>query len=716
MAPNIFTHNQTSKRDHFAFHYGPGCVLPQKVIRSRSKRSVENSYQIPQGEDQTRSDKRQICTRDEFVSRYGSFCLQRVIWSPSKRSIGNWYQIPQREDQISLSNRQRWRRDDFVSYDLRRCPLPPMDMPMLLKHRRMMSLFLLLDCQLGKPFAQDEDQIPQREDQVPQGENQSAPGHYPGRRSAQTGFIKTSLKRVGRQVDENYKKHRDSSQRKQDWLIGGIVQPIEVAAEDVTRTGEESTRPRRTCGCCSVSRWKRGPGRSKCWKQSGFANLWKRYRWSGSDDSTSGIRSNMTIDVPCLATGDGPPTAGQMPGIPSDMLRSCGHKPKASNLIFCSRSPTDKKRTLVAARGGSNEYRHRFKKNGKRKSEDVIKAFIRDDFAARHTSGYDHLGFSTDDEYPGDTHYRCVPSQSSCHTRVTSLDLVGAKGGGQVARNFTVPYESHIGAMLGSQFRILAFLRSEESYDIYAVKDVFHGQDCLAKAYTIRGTERADREPRRNNLKWNNKKASLLASIDQNEREWRVFSHLDFGRNKEVSLDPLAWCREQDYQTHFPAIDGRCEPSQGQYQKFPKSYASCFQASKESTQGRPTTKAQRVRDRQRRKRQKCRAVKATARIQGKNALLEGKDESVERACSSAKPNEVLKKLVPQRESLELATPLSDIRVTSSNDVESGGQESRHVTAAKQADSEFQKFLCRFPPREFYPPSLTSQDFLGFFTP
>ncbi|MDI1486614.1 MAG: hypothetical protein OHK93_005846 [Ramalina farinacea] len=251
-------------------------------------------------------------------------------------------------------------------------------------------------------------------------------------------------------------------------------------------------------------------------------------------------------------------SAVRMQGIPSDLLGSYGLKPKASGLICGPRSPTDNRRQLAAARWDSNAYRDQPLRDGKSKSKDGLKSLIKNDLAARHIRGFDQLELLTENEVPSDIYDKFEQTQGSCHTQFPLLDIKGKRGCTQGANGFTVPYESHIGAILGSQFRTSAFIRSEACYDVYALEDLFQRQDCFAKAYTLRGTKGKERDARLKNLKRGSNNTSRMASIDQNGRKWLVFSgNTESSRGKYISLDPLAWRGNEDYQTHFPGIDRR---------------------------------------------------------------------------------------------------------------------------------------------------------------
>ena len=422
--------------------------------------------------------------------------------------------------------------------------------------------------------------------------------------------------------------------------------------EDITGADGESMSSDSNNHCSPVSKWKSGPGRSKGWKQSRFVDLWKWHRWSGFDDSRHGNLSALTLDVPRLAAGYGPPAATQRPGIPSDMLRSYGHRPKGSGRICHYQSPTDRRRAFVAARGDSRAYRDHFQRPGVSKSKALMEASVKNDFATQHASGYEHSDVLTEDDYPCDIQDRLVPTHSLYPTTSDLLKARGEKDHGQAANAFIVPYQSHIGAILESRFQISAYIRSEACYDYYVVEDLLHEGFCFAKAYTIRGRKGKEHSTRISNLKRGSKNASLMASIDQNGRKWLVFSDdVDLGKYKEVSPDPLKWLGEKDFQTHFPSIDGMCRPCHVQRHTFPTSHASCFYASKESSQNRSTIKVQRAR-RQQRKRRERRAIKRVARhaFEVEDSLLEGRLDSVE---PSADPD-VSTDPAPTRSSLEIA--------------------------------------------------------------
>ena len=414
------------------------------------------------------------------------------------------------------------------------------------------------------------------------------------------------------------------------------------------------------------------------------------------DQSSTGETPRRTFSNPQTSRSD---SAVQMRVLPSDLLGSTGIKPKASSLICGPRSPTDNRRQLAAARWDSNVYRDQPPRDGKSKSKDGLKALIKNDLAARHIRGFNQLEFLIENEVPGDIYDRLEQTEGSCHMQFPLLDIKGKRCCKQEANSFTVPYESHIGAILGSQFRISAFIRSEACYDIYALGDLFQKQDCFAKAYTIRGTKGKERDARLKNLKRSTNNACLMASIDQNGQKWLVFSgKLDTGNDKDVSLEPLALCRGKDYQLHFPGVDSNHIDYCAQNFTFSKSYASCFHEAKDGADAAPSPKAQRARDRQRRKRQERRVVKAKAleAVKVKNALSEEKGGSVEQDFSLAKPGKLFRKEPSheanvQCDTKELAPLLSDFNAASVGDIERDEtQQPVHSKAAEQSDSELSK--------------------------
>ena len=448
---------------------------------------------------------------------------------------------------------------------------------------------------------------------------------------------------------------------------------------------------------CEASLW---PARA--WQASALSGSSQRHHPTHNisivdgDQSSTGETPRRTFSSPQTSRSD---NAVQMQGLPSDLLGSNGLKPKASGLICGPRSPTDNRRQLAAARWDSNAYRDQPLKDGKSKSKNELKALSKNDFGARHIRGFNQLELLTENEVPGDIHDRFEQTQGSCHTQFPLLDAKGKRGCRQEANNFTVPYESHIGAILGSRFRISAYIHSEACYDVYAVKDLFHEEYCLAKAYTVRGTKGKERDARLKNLKRSSKTGSLMASIDQSGKKWLVCSaNLDLGKDKEVSLDPLAWREDMNYQTHFPSIDSNNINDHPQQITISKSYASCFQVSKDSTQGRPTTKAQRARDRQRRKRKEKRATQAAARAgdENKKHFVEAGREPVEPVTSyDLKKSSQVVALddveEDQRSSTEPAHSRCSLEAASSAEAgRSDEQEARSSKSLEQAHLECQE--------------------------
>jgi hypothetical protein len=89
--------------------------------------------------------------------------------------------------------------------------------------------------------------------------------------------------------------------------------------------------------------------------------------------------------------------------------------------------------------------------------------------------------------------------------------------------DLVIPYENFIGAVFRLSFRVVRFLRSENSGNVYAVEDLSPTSNRYeAKAYTLRGIPEKVRKYRVVNLKRLSQKPSFVCSFDQDGKKFVV--------------------------------------------------------------------------------------------------------------------------------------------------------------------------------------------------
>ena len=223
----------------------------------------------------------------------------------------------------------------------------------------------------------------------------------------------------------------------------------------------------------------------------------------------------------------------------------------------------------------------------------------------------------------------------------------------------SIPYESHIGAIVGGRFILRGLISTKTCYDVHTANDLCTETVYTAKVYSIRGTKGKERKYRLTSLKRNASKASFIASLDQGGRKWLFFAGaIEHAAETGCSNDAFAWYGEEQYQHHFPVFSSRCTIA---YTSPRKSYASCLQAalseSKETncvqevssnSDDRIAKRKEKARDRQRNKRKQKRAAEAAARRATDNepAVPEQTrtpaDENLFESISRADPESILR--------------------------------------------------------------------------
>ena len=85
-----------------------------------------------------------------------------------------------------------------------------------------------------------------------------------------------------------------------------------------------------------------------------------------------------------------------------------------------------------------------------------------------------------------------------------------------------IPYENHVGSILGGQFRLGCLIREEDDGDVYSVSDLNAAIENLeAKAFTLRDVPQADFEARKRGM--NKLSRAKICSIDQAGRKFIIY-------------------------------------------------------------------------------------------------------------------------------------------------------------------------------------------------
>ncbi|MCJ1280579.1 hypothetical protein MMC21_008408 [Puttea exsequens] len=184
-----------------------------------------------------------------------------------------------------------------------------------------------------------------------------------------------------------------------------------------------------------------------------------------------------------------------------------------------------------------------------------------------------------------------------------------------------LPYESHIGAIIGDRFALRGLVQVEASYEIHAAEDILldNASPLIVKVFTIRGTRGKAREYRVKSLKRNAAKSSCVSSIEQSGKKWLFFRDVaDEKRPSDTTGKAWPWQSRRHYEQSFPSLVHEPANIEGSPMPLFKSYALCARQSpaKFIPGGTPelqsADKKTRTRDRQRRKRQQKRAAKSAA--------------------------------------------------------------------------------------------------------
>ncbi|KAF7506732.1 hypothetical protein GJ744_011456 [Endocarpon pusillum] len=387
----------------------------------------------------------------------------------------------------------------------------------------------------------------------------------------------------------------------------------------------------------SVAKWKNGAGRKKDWKINPFTGSPKSHDifihgWHEKGLSSLAVMKARMNTFRLLAAA---PTQSVI--VPQNMPRIYKRKQNSCALTPFLRMPRDIERQPRAGCKISRPYRRKPLRRGKRNSQIEAKDIISDDISFHHSLGSIRISTSAadiEDEDSQDTSFRDKLAQSHVPASLNWKDGMMEKTCLYASRTFTIPYESHIGAIIAGYFVLRGFIRAEPCYDVHAAKGFNTDMKYIAKAYSISGQKGKVREYRLKNLKRNVAKASCVASIDQNKIKW-VFFPMSSDPNTQIntSSDPWALHGKQQYQRHFPSLSPCCIASSAEKQPFMRSYASVVQRAQVETKDRSTGKNQRARDRQRRKRQEKRAIKAAAR-----GSLEGQEASAAERPNPSDPS------------------------------------------------------------------------------
>ena len=383
-----------------------------------------------------------------------------------------------------------------------------------------------------------------------------------------------------------------------------------------------------------IVEWKTRAGKNKDWRVSPIRNLLRKDNMRGRESCERG-------NVPSTAAnwlGRNMPqasffTATRLHETPRVMLRSYGQYP----------SKSDSKVPLYSRRGTKRRLKYDcdkkkpryFDLDRKRKRErasdtkDLIsegKSFLR---VVGHTSfaAVDTI-LETDKFSPS-----CPPSDSALPMKLPSKRVMFPEPSKCPAGVLSIPYESRIGAIVGTHFVLRGIISTKLCYDVYATTDVYTDMVYTAKVYSIRGTKGNERKYRLTSLKRNASKDSCIASIDQGGRKWLFFSGgIEHFVETGSTDDASAWYGEEQYQHHFPLLSPRFTTCNIAYTPPRKTYASCVPEVASESKDRiarnetscvqevallsdhcVTQRKERARDRQRNKRKQKRAAKATAR-------------------------------------------------------------------------------------------------------
>lgn len=229
----------------------------------------------------------------------------------------------------------------------------------------------------------------------------------------------------------------------------------------------------------------------------------------------------------------------------------------------------------------------------------------------------------------------------------------------------TVPYESHVGAIIGNRYVLRGLVDTKPCYEIYDVHDAFSlGDDMylIAKAYSIRGTKGRERDARVKNLKRNTAKPTRVDMIDQNGKKWLFFPNSSCSIiASNTQAVPGYWLGEKEYHLHFPSLSSCNRILSAPEGRYPKSYASCLQSGQVETENRFNSKNRRARIRQRRKRKEDRLAKELTML-GNTKV---KESTLDKNCSLAEdsnPISTHRKSLNLDNDIQIVQPRNNVKV------------------------------------------------------
>ena len=374
-----------------------------------------------------------------------------------------------------------------------------------------------------------------------------------------------------------------------------------------------------------IAEWKTRAGRNKDWSLIPIRDLPKkdnlrgRERYNGryAPFGTMNWLGHNILPINLF-------TAASLYEIPRYMLRSYRHNSAQSGL-----------RALVHLQRGSKRklksYDHKNKpryldlpRKSKRDHASNIKEMIAESISLLQVAGHSDSEAVDTGVMTDDCQLYCPQTNGVFPPNLPAKGLISSESNTRAAGALSIPYESHIGAIVGGRF-ILRGLRSTKTcYDVHTANDLFTETAYTAKVYSIRGTKGKERKYRLTSLKRNASKGNCIASLDLDGRKWLFFAGgIEHVVETGSSNDASAWYGEEQYQHHFPVLSSRSTIT---YTSPRKSYASCLQAalseSKETncvhevsleSDDRIAMRKERLRDRQRNKRKQKRAAEAAAR-------------------------------------------------------------------------------------------------------
>jgi len=362
--------------------------------------------------------------------------------------------------------------------------------------------------------------------------------------------------------------------------------------------------------------WKRGVGKHKSWKTIPLTYLAKRrhqlhyeYHHWGEYLSPWIVRKPRLDQIDLLVSAASSETA-----IPRDMLRRYERERNTSSLNFrCCMSRHVERRLEVGCKN-VKPYRLKSSKTGKRVHHTEVKETISEGISLHCNQSLSNSDFSDAECEDNALIAMAMLSQAQNATRLIGQRAFKEKAGRYLSSALTIPYESHLGAVIAGHFILRGCIRAKTCYEEHSAEDLNTNTEYFAKAYAICGTKGKEREHRLTSLKRNAIKATCAAAIDQNRKNGLFFlarSHPEVESDVLPSCSP--WLGEQLYQHHFPGLSPSNTTINIRQKPLLKYYASCIQSSHIDTEDSSTHKKRRARDRQRHQRKEKRAAKAATR-------------------------------------------------------------------------------------------------------